>query len=63
MMVDFTDIDLLDLKITFDLNLFTLPTDLEIMVPRKASLLRTSSNYVSVVCGFTFNCVGRQHRN
>ena len=47
-LVDFTDIDLFDMKITFDLNLSPY---LEIMLPKKASLLRTSSNSVSIVCG------------
>ena len=41
---DFRDIDLGDLKITFDLNCLTLPTDLEISPPKKPSFMRMFSN-------------------
>ena len=41
---EFTDLDLGDLKITFDLNCLTLPVDLETLPPKKPSFMRMFSN-------------------
>ena len=44
MLEEFSELDLGDLKITFDLNCLTLPTDLEISPPKKPSFMRMFSN-------------------
>ncbi|XP_060584658.1 uncharacterized protein LOC132740711 [Ruditapes philippinarum] len=40
----FSEVELSDLKITFDLNCLTLPCDLEVASPKKPSMLRMLSN-------------------